>query len=872
METSIKLVDELNIISKQGFIDKSLPDFVSVNLNQNFSFREYQKEALARFQYYLNSYQGKKSPVHLLFHMATGSGKTLLMAADILYLYSLGYRNFIFFVNSTNIIKKTQSNFLDKSSSKYLFAEKIVFNDKEIEVKEVNNFEAVNPDNINILFTTIQGLHSRLNTPQENSITYEDFKNIKIVFLSDEAHHINTLTKSKLDKEEQQESTSWENTVNKIFNSNGQNIMLEYTATVELSHPAVAKKYADKIIYQYTLKDFREDGFSKDVQLLQSDWTAKDRVLQAIILSQYRRKIAEKNKIQLKPIILFKSKQIKDSETFEQSFHVMIKNLKVSDIKKIASGKGNGIMQQAFQFFISHKFTPSDLIKELQEDFSTEKCLIINSKDDSEQKQIKVNTLEDYNNEIRAIFTTNMLNEGWDVLNLFDIVRLYETRDSKSNKAGSTTIAEAQLIGRGARYYPFQLDEQQEKYKRKYDKDLDNELRILEEMHYHSLTDSRYIAELKQELVNIGIAPANRETKTFFVKENIKKTSFWNSGLIFLNKQEKRDYTSVKNLQDIIKNTLFQYQIKTGHSSESGIFDEGQDSIEADDVRKKTFKLNNFDRNILRKALDKIDFYKFNSLTYFFPRLKSIDEFITSANYSGLVDIELSAKNGKLDNLTNYDKYETALSVSKELAEKISANNNEFIGTKEFYGHNIKVMAEMPRTLEILKGGEDKEYGIAMSETLDDSLRMDLSTQDWYMHNENFGTSEEKYLIHFIRHAMDDLRKKYQDVYLFRNEKMFKLYRFSDGKAIEPDFVLFLKKKGGKDIISYQLFIEPKGNRGLIEDKWKEDFLKEIENEYKIETLLEKGKYKLIGLPFFNEEQTKQTFGKIFAEKLKLGL
>jgi len=268
MENSIKLVDELNILSKQKVFSVSVPDFISSNLNQTFPFREYQKEALARFQFYLNSYQGKKNPVHLLFHMATGSGKTLLMASDILYLYSLGYRNFIFFVNSTNIIKKTQSNFLDKSSSKYLFAEKIVFNDREVEVKEVENFEAVNSENINILFTTIQGLHSRLNTPQENAITYEDFKNMKVAFLSDEAHHINTLTKSKLDKEEQQESTSWENTVNKIFSSNDANIMLEYTATVELSHPAVARKYADKIIFQYTLKDFREDGFSKDVKLL----------------------------------------------------------------------------------------------------------------------------------------------------------------------------------------------------------------------------------------------------------------------------------------------------------------------------------------------------------------------------------------------------------------------------------------------------------------------------------------------------------------------------------------------------------------------------------------------------------------------------
>lgn len=45
--------------------------------------------------------------------------------------------------------------------------------------------------------------------------------------------------------------------------------------------------------------------------------------------------------------------------------------------------------------------------------------------------QIKVNTLEEKDNPIRMIFTAvDMLHEGWDVLNLYDIVRLYETRQS----------------------------------------------------------------------------------------------------------------------------------------------------------------------------------------------------------------------------------------------------------------------------------------------------------------------------------------------------------------------------------------------------------------------------------------------------------
>ena len=58
------------------------------------------------------------------------------------------------------------------------------------------------------------------------------------------------------------------------------------------------------------------------------------------------------------------------------------------------------------------------------------------------------------------------LNEGWDVLNLFDIVRCYTTRDAKAGKPGKTTVAEAQLIGRGARYFPFVTDDYPDQYQR----------------------------------------------------------------------------------------------------------------------------------------------------------------------------------------------------------------------------------------------------------------------------------------------------------------------------------------------------------------------------------------------------------------------
>lgn len=389
------------------------------------------------------------------------------------------------------------------------------------------NFQTTPPDDISILFTTIQGLHTRLNTPRENALTYEDFADQDIVLISDEAHHINALTKAQkeLSKDELFEFDTWEATVNRIFTACPENLLLEFTATVELDHPAIQQKYQDKIIYQYSLREFREDGYSKEVKVLEADLAPMERALQAVVLSQYRRKVAEKHGLALKPVLLMKSRIIKESEGFEEAFRTAIRELDAGRLEALKTG-ATGVVQRAFAYFDAQAISLEDLAAELRQEFDEHRTLIVNSKADSEKKQLLVNSLEDRDNEIRLVFTVNMLNEGWDVLNLFDIVRLYNTRDAKKGVPGKTTISEAQLIGRGARYFPFQLEASQIRDRRKFDDDIESELRALEELYYHSAHNPRYIDELHKALVQTGIVAPKTKTITMRVKDTFKATDF----------------------------------------------------------------------------------------------------------------------------------------------------------------------------------------------------------------------------------------------------------------------------------------------------------------------------------------------------------
>ena len=855
---------------ESGFVE--LPEVtgnIKKNLNSSMVIRPYQEEAFGYFTLYLDNKKLRQRPTQVLFHMATGSGKTLIMAGAMLHLYEQGYRNFIFFVNSTTIINKTRENFLNPASSKFLFNERVYFGDKEVFVREVESFESGNEDDINIVFQTIQGLHTALNTPRENSITYRDFEEKKIVLISDEAHHINAETKKgkDLSKEEQEEVISWEGTINRIFRASPDNILLEFTATVDFGDTNISNKYFDKILFDYPLKQFRKDGYSKEVKVLQTDLPDIKRALQAVVLSQYRRKVFEKSRLRIKPVILFKSKTIQESKDFFEKFVQFIKHLTPEQVREVRRDTNDQVIKKAFSYFEENNITLENLVQELKGDFSEEKCVSVNSKEESEKKQIAVNTLEDESNEYRAVFAVDKLNEGWDVLNLFDIVRLYNTRDAKAGKPGKTTMSEAQLIGRGARYCPFQLYQEQSKFTRKFDGDLENEMRIGEELYYHSPHNPQYIQELNTALQEIGIKP--KESKQIFLnlKEDFKKSDFYEKGIVFINERKKYDRSDITGFDSTLITKKHKVALATGYSRSFNVFTEAV-TITAPEKIQKDFKLSEFGERIILKALHRLDFYNFSNLKTWLPNLKSFSEFISSDKYLSKITIEVEGTKSQVENLIPSEKLEIAVTVLSDIATVLESDKVEYKGTKEFSPREVKKTFRDKVMNCVINEDSDQEFGISQSGTTNMDLFLDLSEKEWYAFNDNFGTSEEKGLVRYINKVYDQLKSRYEKVYLIRNEKHFQLFNFDDGRPLEPDFVLFLIQKNEANAVYYQIFIEPKGGHLIEGDRWKEAFLMKLEAEGKTKVLWESKEYRIIGLPFYNRTIPEQTaiFEEAFAE------
>lgn len=851
---------------------KELPLYIKNNLNVK-EIRDYQDYAFRNYITYFENPNLKQSPSRVLFHMATGSGKTLIMAGLLLYLYKQGYRDFMFFVNTSNIIEKTKANFLLKNSTKYLFKEKITIDNKIVNINEVQSFMDGNSDEINIMFLTTAKLHQDMNMFSENSMDYSDFENRKIVLIADEAHHLNVSTKKgKKTKQEIEEESNWENTVKRLYGLNAQNILLEFTATCNVNDENIKKEYEDKIIFNYDLKRFRNDGFSKEIQIVRTDLDIFNRALIAIIFSQYRLKLFQDNHIQVKPCVLFKSDTKENSEKNRIKFLEMLNNLTGDYIEDLINSVDNENIIKMKRYFESKLISYSMLANELKNDFGDGHIISANDDDELNNKQLLLNSLESLNNPYRAIFEVKKLDEGWDVLNLFDIVRMYETRQSGSKVLSGSTVSEAQLIGRGARYYPFKLNNDDNEYKRKFDDNLDNELRFCETLLYHCQNESRYITEIHQALVEIGAKDKDIIEIEYILKESFKQKDFYKFGQIFYNSRYEVPRSEINSLDSAIRNKIYEFKIDTRTLELQNIID--NEKIEASELEEISFTISDIVKinyYIVKKAIQQYDSLSFSNLKKVFPNLQTMREFITDKNYLSDIKIKVFTKKKYL---TIDEYYTVCINLMSNISNYVIGIDKTYKGTLTFNKKNISaVFTNKKKELSsVVKNGEGE------SQKLSTVHKLDLSKKDWYVYEDNYGTGEEKAFVAYMDTIIPQLQQKYNEIYLIRNERQMHLYSFDEGKRFEPDYLLFLlvnnKKEyegkpnlgsSGTIINNYdqlQIFIEPKGDQLLDKDKWKEDFLLQLKelNQRKIQVdNITYGDYGVWGLHFYNESRNART-------------
>ena len=267
--------------------------------------------------------------------------------------------------------------------------------------------------------------------------------------------------------------------------------------------------------------------------------------------------------------------------------------------------------------------------------------------------------------------------------------------------------------------------------------------------------------------------------------------------------------------------------------------------------------------HVIRAAINYFPSFYFDSLKRLYPSLKSVKEFITGKEYLRHLNIIVTGKETQVEAYSQKDKLYIAKEVLRQIEPLLTLRGKSYRGSRKFKPSMIKDVFSSQKTLNFSKQGpsSNQEFGLSMKESRRTELRADLMYSDWYAYNDCYGTSEEKALVKYIESISEKLLQKYESFYLFRNERDVRIYSFDNGNAFEPDFVLFLRRNGSKDVYdNIQIFIEPKGENLRKEDKWKEDFLMELKEKAEVRWLTKTDSYNVWGVPFFTEDKNEDFY------------
>lgn len=858
-QLTLPIIDEINdynsnLLKKEEERYRfNYPEYLKNNLKH--SLRDYQKQSLYNLNYTQKDPDVTSRFSQLLFHMATGSGKTDVMAADILYFYhEFGYQNFLFVVNTNAVIAKTRENMLNQQSPKYLFSQPLNIDGIRIEIREVTRFPINSePGVIYLRLITIQTLANELSTPKENGLTYDDLAKQRLIILADEAHHFSAGTKSKKD----QKNRAWEYVLDRVRQSNKDNRQLEFTATIDLQNENIYEKYRDKVIFQYDLKQFQEAGYSKRIARLQANANDDEKMINAVLLSQYRKRMAKQAGIpNFKPVILFKSNKIAVSKEACDAFLALINNLTFESLNSFIETQlkttQSSTLRQAYQYYETTDI--GNLVRELQRDFQPLNTINVN---DTTSNGIlgdlndlrNLNTLEEPNNPFRAIFAVAKLSEGWDVLNLYDIVRIGE-----QPLTSTQTNSEAQLIGRGARYNPFSF-EGKASFVRRFDHSTP-QLQVLESLHYHTINDKKYIDNLTKSFEAMQLQVEDDkdfDILTTTVKDSFKKTSVYQHGNLY--------YNDVEDIPENEYDGLAKYGVPVAElpsvNIESATLEaKAFDTDQLEGINET--RLVKLDLPLIKKAIARNPFFRFNKMRDIMPTLHSMNEFIHDDHWLGqITEIQATVSAGTEESL---DRKTQLLAVEKYLEyiqRMLVMNFKRQRGTNKFISIPIKeVMTDYQKRVPRSK------RNVGISEIIS---AYDYKKAPWFIYNEAIVDGLEHNLIELIRGFIVDLQKKYQDVYLIRSDERntkLKLHEFygdvTHYAGFLPDFVLYL----ANEEYIYQLYIEPKGDQLLNTDQWKEDLLTSISPD-NINVIGENEQVKLYGVKFYVAGDARNVRGAI---------
>ena len=357
----------------------------------------------------------------ICFSIATGVGKTRLMAAFISYFYLKHNRNNFFILAPNLTIYEKLKNDFDPKNSKYVF-------------KGISEITSIEPQVITAEdYKSGSGVSLDFKPPGSQSTIYDLKKNIYInIFNVDKINssrikefnehigqsYFDYLTKLDdlvlfMDEAHRYYGSAGLKSINKLNPLIG----IELTATPKISQ---SKDTLKNIVYTYNLANAMSDGYVKEPAVA--------------TLKNFNPKNISTDQLEIR--------KIKDAITYHEQLKLKIDIYSRDNNKKkvkpfiLVVCKDTNHANKVFKLIESKQFYNGRYIG---------KTNIIHSqlkKEESDENIFKLTSIENYTEPTEILIHVNKLKEGWDVNNLFTIVPL---------RASASEILTEQTLGRGLR-------------------------------------------------------------------------------------------------------------------------------------------------------------------------------------------------------------------------------------------------------------------------------------------------------------------------------------------------------------------------------------------------------------------------------------
>ncbi|GAA7687927.1 hypothetical protein MMM7_13120 [Helicobacter pylori] len=346
-------------------------------------------------------------------------------------------------------------------------------------------------------------------------------------------------------------------------------------------------------------------------------------------------------------------------------------------------------------------------------------------------------------------------------------------------------------------------------------------------MDYHAVYDSEFIAQLKNDLkeIGLGFVNENKEKQTIPLTPTKRFKCYYASNTKDKNKNLfNKDYTApVKVKLQSLHVPLYGFIVhekkvdfkEDNQSDKTYYLPHALDKIPLNYFL-KALNLKNLDFKTLKKAFKK---HAFNN------KVEFIREYISplKTNFH---------KNQKFDD--NKMLLKLAVHIIENLKDTLLKEQDKYsvseLELKEFETHNKSLSAS--------------------------ELEKDIPSYEWLLFKDmrKLDSSLERGFLDFINDNKEVLDKKFKEWCVLRNDHFTELKVFCNienspyyAQGFEPDFILFAQTHSD-EFLGFTCYMEAKGEHLEPSNAWKKEFLEMLEN-----TALKSRnkKLNLKGLPFF---------------------